>query len=71
MAVMVLTTTIQVNFVLIPGEAGIRQHKLTLIDVINFLPSTYTILQPFLGQSLIFTQAICNRAAPFLQTHCL
>ena len=43
-----LMTTIQVNFVMIPSKAGMRQHKLTRI-VIKFLliPS-----QPFLGRPL-------------------
>ena len=35
----ILLTTIQVNFVLIPG---MRQHKLTRIVVIKILPSTYS-----------------------------
>jgi len=45
----ILITTVQVNFVLIPSEAGMRQHKL------KFLPSTYTItaiswLPPLISQ---------------------
>jgi len=43
----ILITTIQVNFVLIPSEAGMRQHKLTRIIVIEILPSTYTITAIF------------------------
>ena len=35
-----LMTTIQVNFLLIPSEVGMRQHT---IAALNFLPSTYTI----------------------------
>jgi len=38
-----MTITIQVNFVLIPCEAGMRQHKFTWIVVIKILLSTYTI----------------------------
>ena len=36
----ILITAIQVNFVLIPSEAGMRQPELLLL---KFLPSTYTI----------------------------
>ena len=39
----ILITKIQVNFVLIPSEAGMRKHKLIRIVVIKILPSTYTI----------------------------
>jgi len=50
----ILVTTIQVNFVLIPSEAGMRQHKFTWIVIIKIfvtnLPS-----QPFLGRHLYFT----------------
>jgi len=37
MAVMakILIATIQVNFVLIPSEAGMRQHKLTWIKIFS------------------------------------
>ena len=35
-----LMTTIQVNFVLIPIEAGMRQHKFTWMAVIKLLPKT-------------------------------
>ena len=38
----ILITTIQVNFVLISIEAGMKQHKMTWI-VIKILPSAYTI----------------------------
>ena len=38
-----LIITIEVNFLLIPSKAGMRQHKLTRIVVIKILPSTYTI----------------------------
>ena len=37
----IVITTIQVNFVLIPGV--MRQHNLTRIVVIKILPSTYAI----------------------------
>ena len=37
-----LITTIQVNYVLTLGEAGVRQHKLASIVVIK-LPSSYTV----------------------------
>ena len=38
-----LITTNQVNFVLIPGETRMRQHKLIWIVAIKIFPSTYTI----------------------------
>jgi len=39
---------IQVNFVLIPGEAWMRQHKFTAIMVIKFFHQP-ELSQPFLG----------------------
>ena len=55
MAVMVkvdgkILITIQVNFVLIPSEAGMRQHRIIVIEI---LPSTYTITAIF-GRPLWF-----------------
>ena len=56
-----LITTIQVSFVLIPSEAGIRQPPLLI------LTSTYTIIAIYWPPPLIFSHwiAILNRAAPF------
>ena len=59
------------NFVLIPSEAGMRQHKLTWIVVIkifaiNLYHHSYFLAAPF-DPTTFFTLAILNRAAPFLQ----
>jgi len=66
----ILITTIQVNCVLIPSEAGMRQHKLTRTVIIKILPSSYTITAIFwlpLWFHNFFTLAIFNWATPFLQ----
>jgi len=65
-----LRNTIQVNFVLTPSEAAMRQHKLTRIVVIKIFPSTYTITAiswpPSLISKLFHTgHFLKNRAAPF------
>ena len=39
----ILIKTIQVNFALIPGEAGMKQHKSTWIVVIKLFAINYTI----------------------------
>ena len=63
-------TTIQVNFVLIPGEARMRQHKLTWIVDIKIWPSTYVyhhshfLAAPHWFHNF-FHAGHLNRAAPF------
>ena len=54
------------NFVLIPSEAGMRQHKLTKIVVIKILyqPIPGFLVAPF-DFITFFTLAILNRATPF------
>ena len=54
----ILITTIQVNFVLIPSEAGMRQHKLSWIVVINIFCYQSTPSQPFLDCPLSFQNFI-------------
>jgi len=65
----ILITTIQVNFVLIPSEAGMRQNKLTQIAVIkifaiNLYHHSHFLATPF-DFTTFFTLAILNRATPF------
>jgi len=63
----ILIMTIQVYFVPIPSEAGMRQHNLK--NYVTDLPS-----QPFFGCHLYFTTifilAILDRATPFFQLDC-
>jgi len=68
-----LIKTIQVNFVLIPSEAGMGQHKLTEL-LLNFCHQpiyhhSHFLAAPF-DLTTSFTLAILNRAAPFLQPGC-
>jgi len=69
----ILIPAIQVNFVLIPNEAGMSTNWPELLQL-KFLPSTYTITAiscpPPLISQLLFTLAILNRAASFLQLVC-
>ena len=71
----ILITAIQVNIVLIPSEAGIRQHKLTWIVVnkifaINLYHHSHFLTTPF-DFTTFFTLAHFNMAAPFfLQLGC-
>ena len=61
--------TIQMNFVLIPGEARMRQHKLTRIIVIKIFAINLHHHSHFLADPFNFptfsTLAILNGAAPF------
>jgi len=65
----ILLTIIQVNFVLNPSEAGMRQHKLTWIVVIKIFSINLYHHSHFLAASFDFTTffilVILNRAAPF------
>jgi len=60
-----LLTTIQVNFVLIPSEAAIRNTNLPVIKTfaINLYNHSHFLAAP----TTFFTLSILNRAAPFLQ----
>ena len=64
----IFKATIQVNFVPIPSEAGLRQHKFSWIVGIKIF-ATDLPSQSFLGRHLYFTAffilAILHRAAPF------
>ena len=48
-------TTFQVNFVLIPSEAGMRQHKLTKIVVIKIFAINLYHHSQFLAAPFDFT----------------
>ena len=61
----ILIATIQVNFVPIPSEAGMRQHTFTWIVVMKIFV-TGQPSQLFLDRHLYFTTlAILQTAAPF------
>ena len=70
----ILIATIQVNFVLIPGEARMRQHKLIWIVAIKIFPSTYTIAailgRPFWFDNFFHTGHFKQGRTLFLQPGC-
>ena len=65
----ILITTIWINLLLIPSEAGMRQHKLTRIVVIkifanNLYHHSHFLAAPF-DFTTFFTLAILNRSECF------
>jgi len=66
--------SIQVNFVLIPSEAEMRQHELTWILGLKIFAISLGLCHDLPSQfgrlfliSQLFTLAVLNKAAPFLQ----
>ena len=66
----ILITAIRVNFVMIPGEARMKQHKLIRITAIKILPSTYTITAISWLPPLISKFFHAEQGRTFLQPGC-